>query len=127
MIPDRRAKSESRRRRPGRLAAAVSCAVSLTFLAGCEIYRVDVQQGQESAVTEADKLHVGMTSDEVFRMMGSPLISGSFRGNRWDYVYSVTPGGGDVVVKRRVSLVFEDDQVVEIIRSEVPDADTPEQ
>ncbi|BCD84876.1 hypothetical protein PSm6_12830 [Pseudomonas solani] len=44
--------------------------------------------------------------------MGNPLITDTFHANRWDYLYSIQPGGGERQ-QERVSLVFDgSDQLV---------------
>jgi outer membrane protein assembly factor BamE len=39
--------------------------------------------------------------------MGNPLLTDTFHANRWDYLYSIQPGGGKRL-QERVSLVFND-------------------
>ncbi|MES2818655.1 MAG: outer membrane protein assembly factor BamE [Pseudomonadota bacterium] len=86
---------------------------SLTFagllaLAGCSfpgVYKIDIQQGNVVTQDMIDQLRPGMTRSQVRFIMGNPLITDTFHANRWDYLYSIQPGG----VKRqqeRVSLVF---------------------
>ncbi|MDP9942181.1 outer membrane protein assembly factor BamE (lipoprotein component of BamABCDE complex) [Pseudomonas sp. 3400] len=44
--------------------------------------------------------------------MGNPLITDTFHADRWDYLYSIQPGGGQRL-QERVSLVFDgSDQLV---------------
>ncbi len=44
--------------------------------------------------------------------MGNPLITDTFHANRWDYLYSIQPGGRQRY-QERVSLVFgSDDQLI---------------
>jgi len=86
---------------------------SLTFagllaLAGCSfpgVYKIDIQQGNVVTQEMIDQLRPGMTRSQVRFIMGNPLITDTFHTNRWDYLYSLQPGG----VQRqqeRVSLVF---------------------
>src|SRR5690606_24123986 len=43
---------------------------------------------------------------QVRFIMGNPLITDTFHANRWDYLYSIQPGGGQRL-QERVSLVFD--------------------
>jgi outer membrane protein assembly factor BamE len=45
-------------------------------------------------------------------IMGNPLITDTFHANRWDYLYSLQPGGGERQ-QERISLEFDgNDQLV---------------
>ena len=54
-----------------------------------------------------DQLRPGMTRRQVRFIMGNPLIVDTFHANRWDYLYSIQPGGGRRQ-QERVSLFFND-------------------
>ncbi len=99
------------------LAAAVS---------GCQIYRADIHQGQDSAADEADKLTIGMTREQVADIMGTPLVVDKFRDNRWDYLYSVAIEGGDPTVLKRTTVIFDGDRVAEIIEIKADSEESPE-
>ena len=58
-----------------------------------------------------DQLRPGMTKRQVIFVMGTPLVRDPFHQNRWDYIYSYQPGGGERG-QERVSVFFEDDQLV---------------
>lgn len=89
--------------------------VGLFGLAGCSfpgVYKVDIQQGNVVTQDMIDQLRPGMTRGQVRFIMGNPLITDTFHADRWDYVYSVQPGGGKRY-QERVSLKFNDsDQLV---------------
>ncbi len=104
-----------------RLSAAIGAALLLGLTtAGCQIYRIDIQQGQDSAIEKADEISVGMTPGEVVNIMGTPLVVDKFRDNRWDYLHSLGVAGGDPVVKQRVTVIFEGGRVAEVIIVEAP-------
>ncbi len=81
---------------------------------GCSfpgVYKVDIQQGNVVTQDMIDQLRPGMTRSQVRFIMGSPLITDTFHASRWDYLYSIQPGGGQRQ-QERVSLVFnESDQL----------------
>jgi len=95
------------------------CACALT-ISGCQIYRVDVHQGQLEAIEDVDKLQVGMTRDQVADALGTPLIVDKFRDNRWDYVYSISRSGSNDVFKKRVTVMFDGDVLTQIIVVDAP-------
>jgi outer membrane protein assembly factor BamE len=44
--------------------------------------------------------------------MGNPLLTDTFHANRWDYLYSLQPGGGERQ-QERISVTFSpDDQLI---------------
>ncbi len=89
--------------------------VSLLALAGCSfpgVYKIDIQQGNVVTQDMIDQLKPGMTRRQVRFIMGNPLITDTFHANRWDYLYSIQPGGRQRY-QERVSLVFgSDDQLI---------------
>lgn len=87
----------------------------LFALAGCSfpgVYKIDIQQGNVVTQDMIDQLRPGMTRRQVRFIMGNPLITDTFHANRWDYLYSIQPGGLQRY-QERVSLVFDgNDQLV---------------
>lgn len=89
--------------------------LGLAALAGCSfpgVYKIDIQQGNVVTQDMIDQLRPGMTQRQVRFIMGNPLITDTFHARRWDYLYSIQPGGG-ARQQERVSLVFDaNDQLV---------------
>lgn len=89
--------------------------VSLLALAGCSfpgVYKIDIQQGNVVTQDMIDQLKPGMTRRQVRFIMGNPLITDTFHASRWDYLYSIQPGGRQRY-QERVSLMFgSDDQLI---------------
>ena len=87
----------------------------LLALAGCSfpgVYKIDIQQGNVVTQDMIDQLRPGMTRKQVRFIMGNPLLTDTFHANRWDYLYSIQPGGGQRL-QERVSVNFGDnDQLV---------------
>lgn len=80
-------------------------------LAGCSfpgVYKVDIQQGNVVTQDMIDQLRPGMTQRQVRFIMGNPLVLDTFHPNRWDYLYSIQPGGGQRL-QERVSLMFNNE------------------
>ncbi|MDE1164514.1 MAG: outer membrane protein assembly factor BamE [Pseudomonas sp.] len=82
--------------------------VGLLALAGCSfpgVYKIDIQQGNVVTQDMIDQLRPGMTRRQVRFIMGNPLLVDTFHANRWDYLYSMQPGGGERQ-QERMSIFF---------------------
>jgi len=83
--------------------------MGLIALAGCSfpgVYKIDIQQGNVVTQDMIDQLRPGMTRRQVRFIMGNPLLTDTFHANRWDYLYSIQPGGGKRQ-QERISVVFD--------------------
>ncbi len=89
----------------------VSCSTIMNNLPG--VYTLEIQQGNIIDQAMIDQLRPSMNKRQVLYIMGSPMLDDVFRKNRWDYLYSDQPEGEDRVQKR-ISLFFENDQIVGI-------------
>jgi len=77
------------------------------------MYKPDIQQGNVITQEKINKLEPGMTRQQVQFLLGTPMLVDTFHRNRWDYVFTIKRGGKDIE-KKRVSLYFNDDQLVKI-------------
>lgn len=92
-----------------------------TLLASCSYlsspvlspYKMDIRQGNYITSEMREKLKLGMSKHQVRYVLGTPLISDAFHGNRWDYIYSLEQHG-KMVEKQRLTLYFEGDNLVRI-------------
>ena len=91
--------------------------VGLLALAGCSfpgVYKIDIQQGNVVTQDMIDQLRPGMTRRQVRFIMGNALLTDTFHPDRWDYLYSLQPGGGERQ-QERVSVFFnQNDQLVSL-------------
>ncbi|MGF6090042.1 outer membrane protein assembly factor BamE [Pseudomonas sp. 18173] len=91
--------------------------VGLLALAGCSfpgVYKIDIQQGNVVTQDMIDQLRPGMTRKQVRFIMGNPLLTDTFHADRWDYLYSLQPGGGERQ-QERISVIFNpNDQLVSL-------------
>ncbi|MCW8276505.1 outer membrane protein assembly factor BamE [Pseudomonas sp. PCH199] len=91
--------------------------VGLLALAGCSfpgVYKIDIQQGNVVTQDMIDQLRPGMTRKQVRFIMGNPLLTDTFHADRWDYLYSLQPGGGERQ-QERISIIFNpNDQLVSL-------------
>jgi outer membrane protein assembly factor BamE len=75
------------------------------------VYKIGIPQGNIITQEMVDQLRPGMTKRQVIFVMGTPLVRDPFHQNRWDYIYSYQPGGGERG-QERVSVFFQDDLLV---------------
>ncbi|MFJ2462265.1 outer membrane protein assembly factor BamE [Pseudomonas neuropathica] len=91
--------------------------VVLLALDGCSfpgVYKIDIQQGNVVTQDMIDQLRPGMTRPQVRFIMGNPLLVDTFHADRWDYLYSLQPGGGERQ-QERISVIFNsNDQLVSL-------------
>lgn len=113
-----------------------SFALLLAVLAGCSSfselpdvtsmlspYRIDVRQGNYITQDMVVKLKAGQSKDQVRFILGSPLIEEAFHRERWDYIYRLKPGHGEVI-ERTFAVYFVDDKLARVSGDVI--AETPE-
>ena len=76
-------------------------------------YKMDIRQGNYVTPEMREKLKLGMKKSQVQYVLGTPMISDTFHGNRWDYVYRLEQRG-KIVEKQRLTLYFDGDNLVKI-------------
>jgi outer membrane protein assembly factor BamE len=97
-------------RAPGRLGLALIWAAALLVLPACtslQPYRVPVVQGNVVTREQAAALRPGMSRIQVRDILGTPLLSSVFHGDRWDYVFTLKRQGAEPQ-QRRVTVFFKD-------------------
>ncbi len=74
------------------------------------IHKIDIQQGNVITQDMVGQLRRGMDKKKILFVMGTPIIEDTFNADRWDYIYTFMPGGGEVE-RRSVTLVFVDEKL----------------
>ena len=74
------------------------------------VYRLDIPQGNLISQDQVDQLRPGLTKRQVNFIMGTPLIQDTFDQDRWDYIYSFQPGGGERV-QENLTVFFENNEL----------------
>lgn len=87
-------------------------------------YKMDIRQGNLVTADMRDKLKPGMSRQQVRYVLGTPMISDAFHGNRWDYVYRFEQDG-KLVDKQRLTIYFEGDKLARIEDELKPDDAAP--
>ena len=77
------------------------------------MFKPDIQQGKVVDQGVINRLRPGMSKSQVNYLMGSPMLVDLFHLDRWDYVYTMKRGKQQRT-QQRVTLYFEDDQLVRI-------------
>ena len=83
------------------------------------VYKIGIPQGNIITQDMVDQLRPGMTKRQVVFVMGTPLVRDPFHQDRWDYIYSYQPGGGERG-QERVTVFFENDLLVSFTGDFVP-------
>lgn len=110
-----------------RLTAVSMALLACLILSAC-VYSIDIQQGNLLEPKDIDRVAVGMTRVQVRSLLGTPMVSDPFEGERWDYVYYLKRNRSSKVFKQNFIVFFEGDKVSRIERSDQPkSADPPAQ
>jgi outer membrane protein assembly factor BamE len=87
---------------------------------GCGlIYKQNIQQGNAIEQEDLDELYIGMNRRQVMFVLGTASVMDPFHQERWDYVQTFSRRGGPMV-RRTVTLKFDDDLLAEIIGRDDP-------
>lgn len=95
------------------------------FLGILTPYRVDVQQGNFVSremleqLQEAMRRKEGVTPEQVRFVLGTPLLTDVFHADRWDYVFRLQKGNGEVL-SSRVTVFFADGRVARVEGGDLP-------
>ena len=106
--------------RPG--LRPLAAAALLAALAGCTSvdnysrslvnaitpHKVEVVQGNFVSREQVEALQKGMNREQVRNILGTPLVTSLFHGDRWDYVFTLRRKGVEAQ-KRHLSVFFKDD------------------
>jgi len=86
------------------------------LLQACILYVPDVEQGNIVTPDMLKNVDIGQTRDQVKYHLGTPLVADPFHRDRWDYYYSLEKGRTGKRTDKRLTIVFKNDRVSEIIR-----------
>lgn len=95
--------------------------IAVAILSGCSSvprivneYKIDVQQGNVLTQDMVSQLRPGLTKDQVRFILGTPVLMDVFHGNRWDYVYRLQKGSGDVEMRKFSTFFDATDKLVRV-------------
>ena len=98
------------------LTAALSACSSVPRLVS--EYKIDVQQGNVLTQDMVSQLRPGLSKDQVRFILGTPVLMDMFHANRWDYVYRLQKGNGDVEM-RKFSTFFDNSDNLDRVAGDV--------
>lgn len=82
-------------------------------------YRIDIQQGNFVSREMVAQLKAGMTPEQVRFALGTPLLTDIFHADRWDYVFRLKKGNGEIITSK-VILRFKDNRLASIEGADLP-------
>jgi outer membrane protein assembly factor BamE len=82
-------------------------------------YKIDKVQGNVVTREQLAAVKVGMPKVAVKEILGTPLLSSVFHGDRWDYVFTLQRQGIEPQM-RRVAVFFNGDTLAKIEADELP-------
>ena len=75
------------------VTALLSTTLALSLTA-CNIYHMPIQQGNVINSKLVNRIHKGMTKQQLVTKIGSPVLITPFRSNKLIYVYTLRPTSG---------------------------------
>jgi outer membrane protein assembly factor BamE len=97
-----------------KLIKTATLILALTLVSGC-VYKRDLTQGNYITEGMVEQLQPGMSRDQVVGVLGRPLLEAPFDANQWDYVFRLDEAYAGVE-RRRVTLTFDGNRLVDIQR-----------
>lgn len=88
-------------------------------------YRINIQQGNFISREMVDQLKESMqrkesvTREQVRFALGTPLLTDIFHADRWDYIFRLKKGSGELI-SSRVTVFFKDNRLVRIEGDQLP-------
>lgn len=98
--------------------------ITILMLIGCA-HKIEIQQGNVVTEEMLGRLSLGMAPNQVVAIMGTPLLQDPFHAERWDYLYSKTPGRKETI-RYGATLYFSNERLARIERhGPIPGKDIP--
>ena len=83
-----------------------------------DTYQPSIMQGSVLEIEIVERLQLGMSKTAVMNLIGSPSIIDPFHQYQWDYInHSIL--NGEQVMHYRLKLIFDEDVLTEIDKSEL--------
>ena len=82
-------------------------------------YKVDVVQGNFISREQVQALQPGMGRQQVREILGTPLMTSVFHGDRWEYVFTLKRPGVEVQT-RKLTVFFKDNVMERVEGDEMP-------
>ena len=104
------------------LAVLIACAL-VSSCGWALVHKIEIQQGNVVTPEQVSQLKTGMSKAEVRQLLGTPLLTDVFHGERWDYYFSFAKGDN---LKERTGLavMFQDERLASW-KGDVPSLNLP--
>jgi outer membrane protein assembly factor BamE len=100
-------------------SAGVQTTRDSSFLGFLTPYRPDIQQGNFVSREMIAQLKEGMTPEQVRFVLGTPMLNDMFHADRWDYVFRLKRGNGELT-SSRVTVFFKDNRLARYEGGDLP-------
>jgi outer membrane protein assembly factor BamE len=82
-------------------------------------YRPQIVQGNFISREQVEFLRPGITREQVRDILGTPLVSSVFHGDRWDYAFTIQRKG-TAPQQRKLSVFFKNDAFERVEAKDLP-------
>ena len=82
-------------------------------------YKIDIVQGNFVSSEQLAALKEGMSRGQVKNVLGTPLLTDIFHGDRWDYVFTFKRQDAEPQA-RKVTVFFKDDVLARVEADPLP-------
>ena len=87
-------------------------------LPSIDTYQPNIMQGSVLEIEVVERLQLGMSKTAVMNLIGSPSIIDPFHQYQWDYIHHSILNS-EQVIHYRLRLIFDEDVLTEIDKSEL--------
>jgi outer membrane protein assembly factor BamE len=106
--------------KPAEQSSGVQTTKKQGFFGFLSPYRADIQQGNFVSSEMVAQLKEGMTREQVAFVLGTPLLTDLFHGERWDYVFRLQRGNGETT-SSKVSVFFKENRLARVEGGSLPE------
>jgi outer membrane protein assembly factor BamE len=96
-----------------KLLLLMALLLSLPACSYFHVHKMDIEQGNVITPEMVSRVRIGMSTEQVKEIMGSPVLINVFDPNRLDYVYTFKPGYGDFTEKN-ITYIFSNGRLSSI-------------
>ena len=82
-------------------------------------YKIDVVQGNFVSKEQVEALQPGMSRQQIRDILGTPLVTSVFHGDRWEYVFTIKRPGVESQI-RKLTVYFNGDSFARAEGDEMP-------
>lgn len=100
------------------LRTLIISTLAACLTAGC-VYKADIQQGNIITESNLQKLHTGMSTTQVKKLLGKPLLNNVYHDNHLVYIYTMKRGHKKMTTLS-VTILFANHKVTAINVSHKP-------